>query len=566
MALLEISDLDVHYGGIHALKGVSLKVEAGEVVTLIGANGAGKTTTLRAISGLITPSGGSVTFAGAQVAQASRSAEASGVQRLLRRFGVRRDGMAPHEIVARGLVHAPEGRGIFSNMTVDENLEIGAFLRDDRDAVAKDREHALSLFPRLKERLSQSALRRARGDRMDPRDTPGRPVASPHPSLSRLDVVAIIVGLVIGAGIFKAPAIVAANVGSEWSLLAVWAIGGAVSLAGALCYAELASAYPSAGGEYHFLTRAYGRRVAFLFAWSRLAILQTGSIALLAFVLGDYLAQLAPLDGYGAALYAAVSVIALTGLNIIGLRTSTTLQNVMTVVTLAGLLFVVVAGLGHAPVQAPSSEPVPASGDAAFGLAMVFVLLTFGGWNESAYVSAELRDVRRNMVRVLVTSLGVITLVYLLVNVAYLNVLGLEGMRGSEVVTADVMRYAAGDLGAGLVSALIAVAVAASINVSILTGARTNYAMANDFPLLGFLAGWSGTANAPKNALLVQGAIALALVAVGATARSVRGCPRCWAGPLPRCSCSIPSRGAGAGPGSGTGSRAPCASCPTRSR
>ncbi|BAU47753.1 amino acid permease [Sulfurifustis variabilis] len=355
---------------------------------------------------------------------------------------------------------------------------------------------------------------------MDPRDTPGRPVASPHPSLSRLDVVAIIVGLVIGAGIFKAPAIVAANVGSEWSLLAVWAIGGAVSLAGALCYAELASAYPSAGGEYHFLTRAYGRRVAFLFAWSRLAILQTGSIALLAFVLGDYLAQLAPLDGYGAALYAAVSVIALTGLNIIGLRTSTTLQNVMTVVTLAGLLFVVVAGLGHAPVQAPSSEPVPASGDAAFGLAMVFVLLTFGGWNESAYVSAELRDVRRNMVRVLVTSLGVITLVYLLVNVAYLNVLGLEGMRGSEVVTADVMRYAAGDLGAGLVSALIAVAVAASINVSILTGARTNYAMANDFPLLGFLAGWSGTANAPKNALLVQGAIALALVAVGATARS----------------------------------------------
>jgi branched-chain amino acid transport system ATP-binding protein len=150
MALLEIEDLDVHYGGIHALKGVSLKVDAGEVVTLIGANGAGKTTTLRAISGLVPPSRGRVLFADAEIARAPTS-ESSLVNRLLRRFGARGDGLAPHQIVARGLVHAPEGRGIFSNMTVDENLEIGGFLRSDRDALAKDREQALSLFPRLKE-------------------------------------------------------------------------------------------------------------------------------------------------------------------------------------------------------------------------------------------------------------------------------------------------------------------------------------------------------------------------------------------------------------------------------
>jgi branched-chain amino acid transport system ATP-binding protein len=134
MPMLEIRDLDVHYGGIHALKGVSMNVEAGEVVTLIGANGAGKTTTLRAISGLVKPSKGTVRFAGAEIT-----------------------GVAAHAIVSRGLVHAPEGRGIFSNMTVAENLEIGAFLRKDRAAVAKDKEHALSLFPRLKERLSQNA-------------------------------------------------------------------------------------------------------------------------------------------------------------------------------------------------------------------------------------------------------------------------------------------------------------------------------------------------------------------------------------------------------------------------
>ena len=134
MALLEIKDLDVHYGGIHALKGVSLAVEAGEVCTLIGANGAGKTTTLRAISGLVKPSRGTVKFNGADITH-----------------------VPAHSIVSRGLVHAPEGRGIFSNMTVEENLEIGAFLRKDVAGIKKDKEHALSLFPRLKERLAQNA-------------------------------------------------------------------------------------------------------------------------------------------------------------------------------------------------------------------------------------------------------------------------------------------------------------------------------------------------------------------------------------------------------------------------
>jgi branched-chain amino acid transport system ATP-binding protein len=156
--LLEIENLDVHYGGIHALKGVSLRVEQGEVVTLIGANGAGKTTTLRAISRLVKPSRGTVKFAGDVIAHGG-----DGERRPL---GARlRDAVSwkkhraegAHVVVARGLVHAPEGRGIFANMTVAENLELGAFTRRDRAAIARDREHALSLFPRLKERLAQSA-------------------------------------------------------------------------------------------------------------------------------------------------------------------------------------------------------------------------------------------------------------------------------------------------------------------------------------------------------------------------------------------------------------------------
>jgi branched-chain amino acid transport system ATP-binding protein len=134
MALLEVKDLDVHYGGIHALKGVSFSVEEGQVVTLIGANGAGKTTTLRAISGLVKPSKGSVTFAGKPIT-----------------------GLGAHKIAGRGLAHAPEGRGIFANLTVDENLQMGAYLRTDTAEIAKDRQRALELFPRVRERLAQNA-------------------------------------------------------------------------------------------------------------------------------------------------------------------------------------------------------------------------------------------------------------------------------------------------------------------------------------------------------------------------------------------------------------------------
>jgi branched-chain amino acid transport system ATP-binding protein len=134
MALLEVHDLHVHYGAIHALHGVSLSVEPGNIVTLIGANGAGKSTTLRAISGLLTPSAGRIVFDGKDIT-----------------------GWAPHRITALGLVHVPEGRGIFANLTVDENLDLGAFQRKDKAAIARDRDKALELFPRIRERLKQSA-------------------------------------------------------------------------------------------------------------------------------------------------------------------------------------------------------------------------------------------------------------------------------------------------------------------------------------------------------------------------------------------------------------------------
>lgn len=344
---------------------------------------------------------------------------------------------------------------------------------------------------------------------------------APTQSLLPIDVVSIIVGIVIGAGIFKAPAVVAANSTSETTMMLAWLLGGGISLLGALCYAELATTFPSAGGEYHFLTKAYGRSIGFLFAWSRLAVLQTGSIALLAFVFGDYLGQIFPLPGHSSGIYAAAAVVILTALNIMGLRLSKWTQHFMTWLTLSGMILIIVAGLVVEPtVNSPPPAAASTTQVPAFGLAMVFVLLTYGGWNEAAYVSAELHDVRRNMAKVLVAGIGIITAVYMLVNLAYVQTLGLEGMSRSEVVTMDMMRALAWEEGAWLVSALIALAVFASINVTILTGARTNYALARDFPLFGFLGYWNADKNAPTSALLVQGVIALLLVFVGASSRS----------------------------------------------
>lgn len=343
-------------------------------------------------------------------------------------------------------------------------------------------------------------------------------VAAPKPALTFVDAVAITVGIVIGAGIFETPSLVAANVGSGGVALLAWLLGGGMSLVGALCYAELATAYPHAGGNYHYLQRAFGKNLSFLFAWARMTVIQTGSIALLAFVFGDYASQLFRLGDYSPSLYAALAVAILTGLNIIGVQQGKWVQIWFTAAEVLGLLLVAVVGLAFTWNSTPTVPAEPTT-PGALGSAMIFVLLSYGGWNEAAYISAELRDVRRNMTRSLFWSIGIITVCYLLINWAYIQGLGLSGMAASEAVAADLMRRAVGEPGAVFISLLIGISTFGSINATIFTGARTNYALGQDFSLFAFLGRWRERANTPTNALLVQGAIALALLLLGTLTR-----------------------------------------------
>jgi APA family basic amino acid/polyamine antiporter len=338
--------------------------------------------------------------------------------------------------------------------------------------------------------------------------------AAPRQLLSVADGISLTIGMVVGVGIFKAPAIVAGNTSGGAEFLLAWLLGGAVSLCGALVYAELSARYPDSGGEYAFLAQGLGRGVAFLFAWSRMTVIQTGAIAAVAFVFGEYASEIARLGEHSVALYAAAAVTALTLLNVAGTLQSKTLQKAMQYALVAGLLLLALAGIAGGGSSRTAAAAAAGGGDFLF--AMMFVFFTFGGWNEAAYLAGEVRDPPRSMLKILVGGISAVTALYLVVNLGYLAALGQGGLAGSKAAGADVMRRVAGSQGAVLLALLVCVAALTTINAAVFTGARTNFALGRDFPLFAKLGAWRERGSTPANALMLQGAIALGLIAAAA--------------------------------------------------
>jgi basic amino acid/polyamine antiporter, APA family len=342
--------------------------------------------------------------------------------------------------------------------------------------------------------------------------------AAPRASLSTLDAAAMLVGIVIGIGIFKTPSLVANFVPNETFFIGMWVLGGFVTFVGALCYAELGSSRPSAGGEYQFLKEAYGPKVSLLFAWARCSVIQPGAIAAVAFVLGDYANVLLNLGSYGPAIYAVIGVLLVTGINFAGTLQGKQTQLVLSLLTIAALLLVAVAGfMAPAPSGPPAAPQEFAWGMA--GLSMVFVLLTYGGWNEAAYLSGELKDVKRNMVRALMLGVAVIVTLYLLINFAYLHALGMDGLRKSNAVGADLMKVVVGTAGAVILSIIVCITAASTLNGTIFTGARSYYALGRDVSVFHRLGIWEERGDTPANGLIVQGIIAIVLILFGSTTR-----------------------------------------------
>jgi basic amino acid/polyamine antiporter, APA family len=327
--------------------------------------------------------------------------------------------------------------------------------------------------------------------------------------------------MVVGAGIFKSPASVAESAGEVWAVYLVWVLGGVISLIGALCYAELCTAFPNPGGDYHFLTRAYGRTFGFVFAWARFAVINTGSIALLGFVIGDYLNPVIDLGPNGPAIWAFLSVLLITLFNLRGKGAGLGADYAITLLEVLGLLLLTAAAIVLVTQGTPprTDGPGTAPSLASLGYAMVFVLLAYGGWTEMATLSAEVKDARSGMVRALTLSVIVITVLFMLANWALLRGLGVEGLAASEAPAADLMALAFGPAAGVLLSVAVAAAAITSVNATVVVGARTTYAACHDrrhLPVFSAMAHWDARREIPAGAIFWQGVVSLGLVLLGA--------------------------------------------------
>lgn len=333
----------------------------------------------------------------------------------------------------------------------------------------------------------------------------------PQRTLSTFDAVCLVSGTVIGAGIFKAPSIVAGQMGSGIEFLLVWLIGGLISVAGALCYAELATTYPHAGGEYHYLSRAFGKSTAFFYSWARSTVIVTGSMAILAITLGDYMSTIYSLGEYSSYLWAMCTIVVLSALNVLGIREGKTTQNILTVAEFLGILAIVYAGFSKNNIVSVADLLERQSSVSNYGLAMVFVLLTFGGWNEAAYLSAEVKDEKRGVAKSLLWGLGLVTVIYLLTNLAYLSALGLSGMGKSSAVANDVFTLAFGKESAMFFSVIVIFSCLNSLNATIIFGARSAFALGRDYSLFAWLGRWHVSGN-PRNSVLTQMLLAIGVI------------------------------------------------------
>ena len=244
-----------------------------------------------------------------------------------------------------------------------------------------------------------------------------------------------------------------------------------------------------------------------------MTVMQTGSIAAVAFVYGDYASFLIPAE---PAVHAAIAIAALSALQLRGTEIGSRAQIVLTIATLAVVSILAIIGLAVGPQSAET--PTAPDGGAA-GLAMVFILLTYGGWNETAYLSGEVRDARRDMPRALLFGTAIVTALYLCANYSYLRAFGLEGLRRSDVIAADLVGLVFGTMGAAVIAAFVCVASLSTLNATILTGARSMFALGRNFPPFAALGQHSAGGHAPRNAIIVQAAITIGLVVFGAFAR-----------------------------------------------
>lgn len=336
------------------------------------------------------------------------------------------------------------------------------------------------------------------------------PSALPR-TLGTWSAVAVVVGTIIGSGIFGVPASIARDVGSSGAIAALWILGGAIALCGALSLSEVTTAFPRAGGMYVVLRETYGSLAAFLFGWA-LLIVNPASYAAVALILAAALRSVFPFDPALSRWIAAGALAMLTLINYRSLRYGAALQNVSTLaktLVLVGLAFL---AFGSGPATGALAEPVvmqPLSWS-GFGLALIAVMFSYDGWQWAPQLAEEMKTPERSLPRALAGGVAIVIVVYLLTNAANLYVLTMPEVASSPLVTADVATRLLGAAGAAIVGALIVVSTLSSNNAAFMTDPRVFYAMAQDGLFFRKVAAVHPRYRTPHIAVLFIGFVAIA--------------------------------------------------------
>jgi basic amino acid/polyamine antiporter, APA family len=338
-------------------------------------------------------------------------------------------------------------------------------------------------------------------------------------SITALHATALVVGIIIGASIFVQPSVITGAVPTVGGVYAVWIVSGILTLFGALIAAELASAYPHAGGVYVFLREAFSPAVAFLWGWAMFWTMHTGIIAVIAMVFARYVAFFFPVGDAGLRVFAVGAVVLLTAVNYLGVRQGSLVQTTLTILKVAAIAAIIVVAfvvgprLPVAPVAAVSAPP--SFTVSQFPLAVVAGLFAFGGWHMVTYAAEETREPEKTIPRALVVGVLVVTACYVALNAAYFHVLAPDRIAASTRVAADAADAVLGHGGAALMSAIVVVSTFGALNGVILSGPRAYLAMARDRLLVSWAAAIHPRFHTPHRAILLQGVWAVVLVSSG---------------------------------------------------
>ena len=336
--------------------------------------------------------------------------------------------------------------------------------------------------------------------------------------LGLFDATMIVMGGIIGSGIFVNPSVVAVNVHTPVLVLGAWTLGGLFALAAAFIWAELASVRPDVGGQYAYLREAFHPGVSFLYGWVLLLVIQTGGMAAVAVTFARYFVELTYIP-VSTKLLAALVLATLTVINCLGVRAGSTVQSILMVLKILAIAMLVVCGFLFATrsTNPPGILDRSPSLDllTVFGAAMVPVIFAYGGWQTATFVAGEIKEPRKNLPRGLIYGVSGVVLLYLAANVVYISVLGTTGLAASSAPASDVMRNALGDTGARVIAAGIAISTAGFLSQSMLTAPRVYFAMAKDGVFFKSVATVHPGTRAPIVAIALQGVLAIIIALLG---------------------------------------------------